>query len=101
MALSLQQRIAMLEAIAVDEKVKATQRLRAMEELGRIESRQMAAAGAGSQEPDPSEMAPDPMADLDEMEAQRQKRAARGKAGDDGAGAVRGGGRRVRGRRDG
>lgn len=63
----------MLEALAADEDLKATQRLRALEELGRIESRKNAAA-APADEPD--EQAPDPMADLDELEARRRKRRA-------------------------
>lgn len=62
----------MLEALAQDETLKATQRLRALEELGRIESRKSATAKPAVVE---SEDAPDPMADLDQLEAQRQKRA--------------------------
>lgn len=76
--LTVEDRIAMLTAIAQDESLKATQRLRAIEELGRIEARRAAAAGSVV-EPDPGDpVAPDPMADLDEMEAARQRRLARG-----------------------
>jgi hypothetical protein len=64
----------MLEAMAQDEGLKATQRLRALEELGRIESRRL---GGGEKAEDTEELAPDPMADLDEMEQQRLKRARR------------------------
>lgn len=60
----------MLEEIAADDQVKATQRLRALEELGRMDAREN---GAASDEP-VDEMAPDPMADLDELEAVRRKR---------------------------
>lgn len=60
----------MLEEIAADKDVKATQRLRALEELGRMDARETGAA-----EPDvPEEMAPDPMADLDEVEQARRRR---------------------------
>lgn len=59
----------MLEALAKDESLKATQRLRALEELGRMESRREA---AGPKVPDGEEMPPDPMADLDEMENRRR-----------------------------
>jgi hypothetical protein len=72
MGLSTADRIKMLEALATDETLKATQRLRAMEELGRIESRMHAQAKPAPVQQDD---APDPMADLDELEAQRQKRA--------------------------
>lgn len=73
MALSEADRIKLLEALATNEGLKATQRLRALEELGRIESRKSgAAASAALQEP--GEDAADPMADLDEVEAQRLKR---------------------------
>lgn len=63
----------MLEEIAADDQVKATQRLRALEELGRMDARENGAAGAD--EP-VDEMAPDPMADLDELEAHRRKKKA-------------------------
>lgn len=64
----------MLEALASDETLKATQRLRALEELGRIESRRTGQTAA----PEPDEAdAPDPMADLDDMERQRLKRKRR------------------------
>ena len=66
----------MLEAMAQDEDLKATQRLRALEELGRIEARRAGGAGAAPDDA-PEELAPDPMADLDEMEQQRLKRARR------------------------
>lgn len=62
----------MLEALAQDESLKATQRLRALEELGRIEGRKNGQATALDT---PNEEAPDPMADLDQLEAQRRKRA--------------------------
>ena len=75
MPLTLDDRIKMLEALAADEDLKATQRLRALEELGRIESRRSGAASAATVEDD--ELPPDPMADLDEMEAQRRKRQRR------------------------
>lgn len=67
----------MLEGIASDEDVKPTTRLRALEELGRIESRQRAESGAGAAAEPDADDAPDPMADLDEMEAQRVKRLRR------------------------
>jgi hypothetical protein len=73
MALSEADRVRMLEEMATDMTLKATQRLRAFEELGRIESRRTGAAAA----PEPDEVAPDPMADLDEMERARQKRGRR------------------------
>ena len=76
MGLTSAERRKMLEEIAADEDVKATQRLRALEELGRMDARESGAAA--NAEPDPDEMAPDPMADLDELEAVRQKRAAAG-----------------------
>lgn len=77
MALSEADRIRMLEALAADEDLKATQRLRALEELGRIESRRSGAVAA----PEPDEAdAPDPFADLDEVEAQRKKRRRRSAA---------------------
>lgn len=63
----------MLEEIAADERVKATQRLRALEELGRMDARENGAAAAD--EP-VDELAPDPMADLDELEVRRRKRRA-------------------------
>lgn len=63
----------MLEEIAENGELKATQRLRALEELGRIESRR--SGGAAAEQDEADEVAPDPMADLDEMEAQRLKRA--------------------------
>jgi hypothetical protein len=74
MALSEADRIAMLEALAKDETLKATQRLRALEELGRIEGRRN---GVADEAPADDELAPDPMADLDEMEQQRLKRSRR------------------------
>lgn len=71
MALTEADRIKMLESLAQDESLKATQRLRALEELGRIEGRK----GQQTVDPNaPKEEAPDPMADLDELEALRQKR---------------------------
>lgn len=65
----------MLEEMAQDADLKATQRLRAIEELGRIESRR--AGGAAADDTPADELAPDPMADLDDMERQRMKRAER------------------------
>lgn len=65
----------MLEAIAADEDLKATQRLRALEELGRIEGRLSGAKSADDDQDD--DLAPDPMADLDEMEQARRKRLRR------------------------
>lgn len=65
----------MLEELARDETLKATQRLRALEELGRIESRRL--GGGAAQEADAEELPPDPMADLDDMERQRRKRQRR------------------------
>jgi len=73
-ALSESDRVRMLELLAADEGLKATQRLRALEELGRIESRRAAGQHAI---PVADEQAPDPMVDLDEMEQARQKRARR------------------------
>lgn len=64
----------MLEEIAADEEVKATQRLRALEELGRMDSRE--AGGAAADADAPEDLAPDPMADLDELEQRRRKRAS-------------------------
>lgn len=78
MALSVEDRVKMLEAIAADEELKATQRLRALEELGRIEARQR--NGTAADDPGDAELPPDPMADLDDMERQRLKRSRR-KAG--------------------
>lgn len=69
MPLTEKDRIEMLEALAKDESLKATQRLRALEELGRMESRREA---AGPKAPVDEEMPPDPMADLDEMENRRR-----------------------------
>ena len=76
MALDVDARIALLEKIAQDEDVKMTQRLRALEEIGRLEARRNSAAGKADTQ-DENELAPDPFADLDEMEAQRQKRRRR------------------------
>lgn len=77
MALSEADRVKLLEALATNETLKATQRLRALEELGRMESRR--ANGAQTPEQDPEEMAPDPMADLDDEFTRyraRKRRAA-------------------------
>jgi hypothetical protein len=68
----------MLEEMASDASLKATQRLRALEELGRIEARRSAPKGPAVEQED--EAAPDPMADLDEMEAARRRRASGGSA---------------------
>lgn len=65
----------MLEGLAKDESLKATQRLRALEELGRIESRRSGSAAAA---PDTENLVfADPMADLDEMEQARAARVRR------------------------
>lgn len=81
MALSEADRIKLLEELAANEDLKATQRLRALEELGRIEARKSGAAAAAATTP-VDEDAPDPMADLDELEqrrlARKSKRAAAG-----------------------
>jgi hypothetical protein len=69
----------MLETIAQDENVKMTQRLRALEEISRIEAR-LAAGAASPLEQSADEMAPDPMADLDAMEAERQDELAAARA---------------------
>jgi hypothetical protein len=73
-ALTVEDRIKMLEALAADEDLKATQRLRALEELGRIEARRSGESAAAQ---DDEELPPDPMTDLDEMEQARQKRLRR------------------------
>jgi hypothetical protein len=73
MALSEAERVRMLEEMAADDSLKATQRLRALEELGRIENRR----NGGTRTEVKPEDAPDPMADLDEVEAQRRKRKRR------------------------
>lgn len=78
-ALTEDDRIAFLEELAADKGLKATQRLRAIEELGRIEARR-AGPKAAEQVDDPDE-APDPFADLDEMETARQKRTRRTRTG--------------------
>jgi hypothetical protein len=70
MALSEADRIAILEEIARDEGVKPSTRLRAMEEIGRLEARRSVVPAPAAE----GESAPDPMADLDEMESARQKR---------------------------
>lgn len=65
----------MLEEIAGDKDVKATQRLRALEELGRMDARD---AGGGSADADaPEDLAPDPMADLDDLEQARLRRSGK------------------------
>lgn len=66
----------MLEELAADETLKATQRLRALEELGRMDAREN---GGAADDTPVDELAPDPMADLDELEAMRLKRAAGGR----------------------
>lgn len=78
MPLSENERILMLEELAQDKELKATQRLRALEELGRIEARR--SGGVAAPEPGDEEMPPDPMADLDEIEEQRRKRQRRAAA---------------------
>ncbi len=75
MPLSEEQRIEMLEALATDDSLKATQRLRALEELGRIAGRRQQ-SGSGQSDRTADEEAPDPMADLDELESRRRRRAA-------------------------
>lgn len=74
MPLSEADRIRMLEAIAEDMELKATQRLRALEELGRIESRKK--GGRGGAAPTGTE-AVDPMADMDELEVRRVRKQQR------------------------
>ncbi len=64
----------MLEALAADETLKATQRLRALEELGRIRRRDEDEARSATSEGEDFE---DPMADLWEVELVRRKAAGR------------------------
>lgn len=78
-ALSEADRVRLLEEIAQDMSVKATQRLRALEELGRIQGRR--ASVSGSEDDDADRVAPDPMAMLDvawadELEQRRLRRTA-------------------------
>lgn len=75
MAVSVADRVKILEGIIGDESVKASTRLRAIEELGRIEARAQQASAPSPDRED--ELAPDPMADLDEMELFRQRKARR------------------------
>jgi hypothetical protein len=76
--LTPEKRIEMLTAIAEDESIKVTQRLRALEEIGKIEARLAQAAGAAVEDENGrNDAAADPMADLDEMEAERVKRVRR------------------------
>jgi hypothetical protein len=63
----------MLEAFAADESLKATQRLRAVEEIGKIESRRRMAEGR-SPERGPEFDAEYPMTDLREAERVRRTR---------------------------
>lgn len=74
MPLSEPERIQMLETIARDESLKATQRLRALEELGKIDARR-GVQRTGDDVMD--ELAPDPMADMTEWEQARQRRSRR------------------------
>jgi len=73
MGLSEDDRIKMLEALAADESLKATQRLRAIEEIGKIEGRRRMAEGR-SAERGPEEDADYPMTDLWEIELERRAR---------------------------
>ena len=72
--LSEEDRIKILEGLAQDKDLKATQRLRAIEELGRIEARRAAARQPEVED----DLPPDPMADLqfaeDELESRRRRR---------------------------
>jgi hypothetical protein len=70
MPLSEADRIRLLEELAQDPDLKATQRLRALEELGRERRRE-----AGRVETLPPEEQPDPFEDMDELEAARRRRA--------------------------
>ena len=72
MALSETDRIRLLEELAQDKDLKATQRLRALEELGKIESRRGIKKGAEV----PKDEQADPMADMDELEVRRRRRAS-------------------------
>jgi hypothetical protein len=71
---STEDRIKALEAIAADESIKPTQRLRAMEELGRIETRMRLAQGERDR-PAGDDDSPYPMEDLWEVEVERRERA--------------------------
>lgn len=73
-AFSAEDRIKALEAIAADESIKPTQRLRAMEELGRIETRMRLAKGE-RERPGAADEAPYPMEDLWALEDERRARA--------------------------
>lgn len=73
MTLTEPDRIALLEEIAQDKTIKATQRLRALEELGRERRREAARTGAEL----PPEEQPDPFADMDEVAVARQRRSRR------------------------
>jgi hypothetical protein len=75
MAVSEADRVKMLEALAVDESLKATQRLRAIEELGRIDSRRRMQEGKSEARPEGD--APYPMEDLWELEVERRARVRR------------------------
>jgi hypothetical protein len=66
---------ALLRELAEDKTASPAVRMRALEVLERKRARQ---AGEAAQREAPDELAPDPMADLDEMEAARQRRARRG-----------------------
>lgn len=74
MPLTRADRVRALEALIADPEGKPTVVLRALEELGRIE-REL--EGAGRKPDAVDEVAPDPFADLDEVEAARAKRAAK------------------------
>ena len=66
--------IKLLEEMAADPELKATQRLRALEELGKRRARTEAIA---REEPSDLSQDPDPFEDLDELEQQRLRRVRR------------------------
>jgi len=79
MALSEDDRLRLLEAFAADETLKATQRLRALEEIGLIEARRRMREGR-VREAEVVADAPDPMADLHAAEIERRERTRRRQA---------------------
>ena len=66
--------IRLAEAIARDPDLKPTMRLRALETLEKIKRRRDQAAGVAAEEDDG--LPPDPMADLDELEQRRRRKAS-------------------------
>lgn len=66
----------LLRALAADSGSSPAVRMRALEVLERKRTRR---AGEQAAKDEPGELAPDPMGDLDEMEAARQKRAVKGR----------------------